>query len=254
MSDTQTRLWPPRSDFWPPNSPNWPQCIENHTYLPFALSPSGLVFDLGLNEGRFSSEIIRQYSCEVIGCEPVGSLHRGLPRLKQLTALRAAAGGEDGEAEIQIYEDHCASLNAMEGGVTARTETVDVLSFRSLMEKAGNRPVALMKIDIEGAECPLIEGASDEDLLLIDQYTIEFHDFIMPELARRTGHIIDRMDILGYRFIDFSRAHGDCLFIKSELLGMTPFVALAGPYKYAVGTSRVLTRLTERIKPRKIPA
>ncbi len=228
----------------------WPERIENHTYLASGLSPDALVFDLGLNEGNFASEIIRRHGCRVIGCEPVSMLYDALPRHARLTALRAAAGGEDGSAEIRIYADHCASLNPVDGGVATGTETVPVLSLHSLLEKAGGRPVALMKVDIEGAECPLIEKASEEDLLRIDQYTIEFHDFMMPQLRVQTDRIINRMRDLRYRFIDFSRVRGDVLFIREDLIGAPAFAMLAGPYKYAIGARRLMARLAARPAPR----
>ena len=38
-----------------------------------------------------------------------------------------------------------------------------------------------MKVDIEGSEIGMFDSASDEDLCMCTQITVEFHVFVYPE-------------------------------------------------------------------------
>jgi hypothetical protein len=58
---------------------------------------------------------------------------------------------------------------------------------------------------VEGAELDIFESVLESDLRLIGQITIEFHDFIYPNLKPRVEAVKRRLCKLGFWMIDFSR-------------------------------------------------
>jgi hypothetical protein len=57
-------------------------------------------------------------------------------------------------------------------------------------------PVALLKIDTEGAEGDILEGASRETLAQIDQVILEYHENFCPGVARRCA---SKLESAGFR-------------------------------------------------------
>ena len=55
-----------------------------------------------------------------------------------------------------------------------------------------------MKVDIEGSEYDIMPFISDETYNIIGQITIEFHDFIDPNLKKETEKIINKLEGLGF--------------------------------------------------------
>lgn len=211
--------------------------IENHTFLPRLLPSRPLVVDFGLNHGNFAMALIRQHGAEVHGAEPVPELYRTLPQDLSLHADPVAVGGRDGEAWLSLHEDRCASLEGVGGGADRR-ERVQVRSLRSFFAGHGITAVDLLKVDIEGAECDLFEMAEADDVLRCRQITVEFHDFMTPEIGPRVEAVKSRLVALGFHCIKFSLNNGDVLFVRRDVLSLGGALVLRWPVKLALGAHR----------------
>src|SRR5262249_23748726 len=73
--------------------------------------------------------------------------------------------------------DHCL---AGEGGTGLAEHPTEVLSFGDVLCRVGADQVALFKIDIEGSEFELFEGARSQEILKVDRYAIEYHEHLRP--------------------------------------------------------------------------
>jgi len=120
-----------------------------------ALRGGGLFVDVGANVGTYSIWAAEQ-GAEVIALEPAADTFdllgenialNGYP----VTAIRAAAGDHCGSARFTAGLDAGNSL-AADGPVLTDLVTIDSL--------IGDRPVAGMKVDVEGFEIDVLRGAA----------------------------------------------------------------------------------------------
>ncbi len=124
---------------------------------------------------------------------------------------------------------------------SANAVEVEGNTLDALADRLGLDRIALVKLDIEGAE---FEAASDELLGRCGQITREFHNFITPQAGPRIAMILRRMEGLGFQVIRFTRRfHGDVLFVnESAGLGRLEY-----PFARAVPrNARGLRRIAER--------
>ncbi len=196
--------------------------VRGHTFLGCALGPGSVVVDLGANQGCFSAELIKRFGCKVYAVEPVEEMFRQIPKDPSLTAYRAAMGGADGTANIFLYGGLGSSImGSFAPQLGDRRETVEQLSLSGLFERAGIERVDLMKVDIEGAEVQMFASASDEQLRSVAQLTVEFHDFVYPELGESVEAVKRRLCALGLAMIKFSVNNADILFVNRDRLALT---------------------------------
>lgn len=216
----------------------WPAVIENHTFVPALFGVSPIVVDFGLNHGSFARNMIERFNARVFGAEPSSDLYNALPRHRSLQTRKVAIGGADGVGELALHTEICASLYSKAGDVRSGVESVVVWSLASFLRDFAIDQIDLMKVDIEGAECDMFETASADDLRRCKQITVEFHDFMIPELAPRVDKIKSRLEAAGFYRINFSLNNGDVLFIRRDVVRSLFVGFLNGPYKYVMGGLR----------------
>jgi FkbM family methyltransferase len=94
------------------------------------------------------------------------------------------------------------------------------ITIDSIFEMYRIEKIDILKIDIEGAEYELLENISKETLDKIDQITVEFHDFLDPNLKVRTELIVNKIQSMGYSVISnrldykYGSDYYDTLFYK----------------------------------------
>lgn len=171
-------------------------------------SPAGAtVLDLGAHIGLFTVYLARAVgsSGRVLSFEPAPAtaavLDRtiGYNRLRSVVSVRRTAlAGRRGEVELFETGDECSNANSLvrtdrtRGSVRATATTLD-----DLVHDEG-LTVAVVKMDIEGAELEVIEGAS---ALLSDQrpaLAIEVHPVELRAAARRPEEVFDLLVGHGY--------------------------------------------------------
>ena len=127
------------------------------------VAPSTFVLDIGANVGFFTRRFARWVSGNgrVIALEPepknfeqlVATINR-----KRLSALvdpiQAAAAEAEGTAFLKLNPDNPADHRLGENGLSVPTVTVD-----RLMEERGWPSVSLIKIDVQGGEFRVLQGA-----------------------------------------------------------------------------------------------
>jgi FkbM family methyltransferase len=130
----------------------------------------GMILDVGANEGDFTALIIsKSRNLRVLGFEPHPKTYSRLKlrfadKGQRVELLNCAVGNEMGEISLYDYDDHEGSEHAsvfrdvIEGsrGGKATEHKVKLITLDSL-ELRGE--VQLIKIDVEGFELPVLQGA-----------------------------------------------------------------------------------------------
>lgn len=158
-----------------------------------------VVVDLGANIGEFT-KVAAGFADEVHAFEPEQTIFKVLKdntaHLDNVHVHNAAVAGEDGECRLYRSPDFSvnqtsASLGSsifaehdgVEGGDYVVTPQVGI---ETLLKQVG-RPVDILKVDIEGAEVPLLEKLFLSPLVKdVRELYVETHEHVLPELAERT--------------------------------------------------------------------
>jgi FkbM family methyltransferase len=221
--------------------------IAGHSFRSDVLGPDSVVLDLGLNTGEFALELIERYGCRVLGVEalpdPIAAIRNPPDELKVEQAAIAPTGGT---IAIRLGAGHCPTALADLAPEDAETLSVPAITLPELLAKhaLGASTIDLLKVDIEGVELDMLEDASDDLLLSVAQWSIEYHDFIEPAHRPRIDALHRRFEALGFQRLNVSRTRNlDVMYLGPEtrVSRLTKAWALAR-FKYLRGAGRVLRR------------
>ena len=148
------------------------------------VSPGDAVMDVGANMGEYS-----KYMSDLVGDTGMVVAVEPLPRnlallrhvskrlgLDNVLILGVAASAGDGTAELSIPREESGVENyyqpSLERGNGVRSVRVETRTIDSLRAETG-RPLAFIKIDVEGHEWPCVQGAmktlsTEQPALLIE--------------------------------------------------------------------------------------
>jgi FkbM family methyltransferase len=157
------------------------------------LTEHSTVFDLGGYEGQWSSDIYARYNCKVHVFEPVAAYASMIQQrfAKNKSIAVYAFGLADTDAESTIIIDKFASRITSDSG-SGDTEKIRLKEFRSFLAEKQLTQIDLIKINIEGAEYPLLNYLIDTGCIKqIDHLLIQFHNFI-PNAGEKRNQIRKR--------------------------------------------------------------
>lgn len=164
-----------------------------------ALAQDAVCIDLGANLGKYTKQLAHKAG-KVYAFEPdpwtFSKLEQNTKHLTNVELIQAAAGAEDGEIEIyreatfDEQPEHLSmatSIYANKSRIDPKSAiTVPLIDIKRFIAEL-NQDIAILKIDIEGAEVPLLEDLFVSDVLKrIDYIFVETHEFLIPELEDRT--------------------------------------------------------------------
>lgn len=147
-----------------------------------------VILDIGANIGTFTLLClsIAQENNRAITVYAVEPEEHNLAFLKKNLAQNSHLF--EGGSEVIIVEKGISDFNGRAsitdesggsrvGQIDGENQVIDIISFDAFIEQNGIEKVDFTKIDIEGSEVPLIDGASKENLLKSHFYAIEFDRF-----------------------------------------------------------------------------
>lgn len=198
--------------------------IRGHAVWTPSLNASSVVVDAGAHRGEFSAEIYRRFACRCIAIEANPTLAKTLQVTSKGQLIHAALSSRDGTASF-VFRDNpeAGSIISHAKDQGNSTMRVEMVSLQTVTQRANVARIDLLKLDIEGAEFPLLAETPDEVLAGISQITIEFHDFLpaykgkgLFEEARA------RLEGLGFICCQMTfRTHGDVLFLNPKHIQLT---------------------------------
>ena len=138
------------------------------TLVPYLCAPGKISVDAGANVGTWTW-VMAQHSKQVHAFEPnpknIAKLRRNVGRLKNVTIHGVALSDTVGEATLRIpkgskgYSNQRASLSAVAVSDDQAFATLQVQQKR--LDDCGLKDVGFMKIDVEGFELTMLEGARE---------------------------------------------------------------------------------------------
>jgi FkbM family methyltransferase len=182
-----------------------------------SLSPGGTVIDIGANIGYYAIIAARHIGCarQVLAFEPqpnvVAKLRENLAlnNLTNVEVLPYALSDQNGTALFYFPESGQESLGGFrQNGRFQSREASEVRTARldDVLDELGNPHISLIKMDAEGAELQIINGA-ERLLSSPNRPTIIFEAF--EENVRSFGHsvfdLLSRIHSFGYELTQLDR-------------------------------------------------
>jgi FkbM family methyltransferase len=181
---------------------------EKTAFLRASLGPGDVAIDLGAHIGLFTVHMARCVgtSGRVIAFEPAPSTCAALRRTVALNDLdgvvcvrEEAVTQSDGLVEFHETGDQVSNASGVvRTARTARTIAISSTTLGAVLADVG-RPVAVVKIDIEGAELGVLESAVDALIVDRPRITVEVHPVELAALGRDPQEVYDVLAFAGYR-------------------------------------------------------
>lgn len=195
------------------------------------VSPATAI-DVGAAYGEWSALCRRTFpAIGVIAVDPLPeftSVLRERVELEGATVIEAAAASEAGRATLNVHADLVGTSllrEAAGGGVDGVPREVRTVTVDDLVAEHGAQPPFLLKIDVQGAEAEVVEGAERalrETAAVILEVSflpfflrgLELHDVVA--LMREHGFAVwDVVDLL-HRPLDGALAQANAVFVPLD--------------------------------------
>ncbi len=171
------------------------------------LGPEDIAIDCGANVGDVTLELART-GATVHAFEPnpaaFAVLEERVGDAHNVRLHRQAVLDHAGDARLYLHVDDSSdpvaasvgsSLLPYKGNVDVEryvdVEAIDLASFVLALD----RPVKVLKIDVEGAECPIVHHLLDTRAIdRVDTALVELHDRHIPELRSENQRLRERIE------------------------------------------------------------
>lgn len=168
-----------------------------------------IVIDVGAHKGYFSAYALMTGAKAVYSYEPEGANFSCLSRFaestwrhrKAIQIFQAAVSDKDGELTLYVSRESWRHT-IVPGGeqFPSKTLHVDSCSLANILGKVKAEFVGkelILKIDAEGAECPLLLNTPAECFASVEEVVFEYHRFGDCELHM----ILERLQFLGFEYV-----------------------------------------------------
>lgn len=151
--------------------------------------PGDVVVDAGANIGLFSVWVTRREPrCRVVALEPfaenfehlVANLRASGLGPDRAEAHRVALGAAYGSGRMVSVGDRSLDHTLTAGTDPGAAASTPIIPLEALFELARSDRIALLKVDIEGSERDVFEGAGRDTLSRFDRVALEYHDNLRP--------------------------------------------------------------------------
>lgn len=154
------------------------------------------VFDVGANVGMFSL-LQAQRGAHVVAFEPNPDCFARCQKAISLNKLEEridvynkAVGAQEGVGALTVPYGLTPSgaITPSRAGTTPSGSGVDITTLSTMCSEQGMNHIDLLKIDVEGAEVAVLEGAT-EILHCVERVLLEYHS---PQLLRESKDILEQ--------------------------------------------------------------
>lgn len=196
--------------------------IKEHTFFEELLKNELTVIDLGACRGEFINEIDNMYNVKkAILVEPNPTNFNQLINKENYVLYNNLISHNEGEI-ITFWEDPNSPYNGSTifNYFNGIKHEITSITLEKIIEDNNIEYIDILKIDIEGSEYELLENIDSGILDKVCQITVEFHDFIDPNLKLKTKQILSRIESFGFERISkpitykFNSEDYDVLFYK----------------------------------------
>ena len=175
------------------------------------------MIDLGANHGEFTRVMSSNYGANCIAVEPNRLLHPDILLTGATHVLLAAIGSENGQAAFNVSSKDDASTLLPVIGVENNAAVVPTVRLESLIDELSLTRIDLLKIDIEGMEVEAILTLRPDQLAIVQQLSVEFHDAQGYVTQKDVSRAILHMRDAAFRHVKMSfKDHSDVLFVRAD--------------------------------------
>jgi FkbM family methyltransferase len=190
--------------------------ISEHTLDESLLKDKDLkIIDLGACLGEFSSEVNEKFKIQqsiLVEANPTNFCK--IKKQDNFILLNQAIVHNAEQEYVSFNEDESSPYNGSivfdyfsESMKVHKIQTTTLKKLVNMMDLQPNELIDILKIDIEGGEYDLLLNAEEKDLKKFKQLTIEFHDFVNPNLRIINSIIINKLTSMGFSLISSKPAH-----------------------------------------------
>jgi len=215
----------------------------NHTFITSLLGSDSYVIDLGANRGEFSQAMVKRYRCRVYACEPVPEYYDQIKESERCKKYAYGISRKNGPMSLIRPDDLCPSLYHSNETKKDTTVFATGVVYNSFLKEIKLSTIDLLKVDIEGAEIDLFNSMSVADVMAHTQITVEFHDFLFPQLNERVEQIKGKIGDSGFYQIPFSLDNSDILFVRKDALSFAGYLYLRYFMRFYRKRERILSRI-----------
>lgn len=172
----------------------WAEANGDFTHrLNYDLNENSIVLDVGGFHGDWASDISNKYNSRIYVFEPIREYYdfirnrfEGNPRV---TVCNYGFSDTDKQMNIVVANSSSSVYKVMQGTnieVTPageRVETIFLRNFKDYIKKFNS--IDLVKINIEGVEYELLESLDSNDLKILKNIQVQFHQFVEDYTERR---------------------------------------------------------------------
>ena len=173
------------------------------------LSEGDTFIDIGANYGTYSLSCARRVGSSgiVISIEPQAHLaaciskSAKMSRLDNVTVVQAACGAENGRTNLLVPVDDRGRggvFPEFSGQWQNEMETVSVLTLDSICESLSRHGRMVIKIDVEGSEFDVLDGAARTIAERRPGILIELNPWSARAAAKTTASLLGRLQDMGY--------------------------------------------------------
>jgi len=162
--------------------------------------PSGVMVDIGANIGAASLDLASCFPrLEVHAYEPNPSTMRMMSRnveengfSKRIHVHGEAVGRDMGEFTLRVHGSSVTATGYGDGLLTSQATavTVPMIKLDEVLRRTGGASIAFLKIDAEGAEADILEGASPSTLAAVSRVVLEYHEWLVPGALDRCKQVL----------------------------------------------------------------
>jgi FkbM family methyltransferase len=190
------------------------------------------VFDIGAAYGDWTRQCAQVYpDARYVLVEPLVEYEQFLlstvESLGRAGIVWGAAGPVDGNTTVHVHADLVGSstLHEHEAGLEEEARAVPVRAVDSLARELGTAGPYLLKVDVQGAELMVLEGAravlAETELIMLEVSFLDFFEagasFSETVGAMATaGFALYDLSGVAYRPLDGALAQADALFARSD--------------------------------------
>jgi FkbM family methyltransferase len=174
------------------------------------LKPGHVFVDLGANEGYFSVQAAKICGPRgfVLAVEPqdrvlpVLTANLTLNAVRQAKVVNAGVADRSGTTVLHLAPDINSGSSGLDNAARyrVRTQKISVQTLSQILDDSGINHVDLMKVDIEGSEWEMLQGAPEAFANhRIRAMVLEIHNSHLERRGLDPGAIIRQLQSFGYR-------------------------------------------------------
>lgn len=190
------------------------------TICPDQITEESVIYAFGVGEdASFDVEIINLYGCEVHSFDPTPKSiewvkHQTWP--ENLHFHDYGIGSRDRLTAFYPPEnpEHVSHSILKRSHTKDKVIKVQLFRLKTIAQLLGHTEIAILKMDIEGAEYEVISDILNTPKVNIQQILVEFHDFFPSISERKTKSAIRKLETAGYRLFNISNRGYEYSFTK----------------------------------------